>query len=180
MLHNEHPSVFLCLISEVTMFSKSEHKKIREIKMRKITQIKRSVKGISPVISVLLMIAIAVSVSLVAYAWVSGYMDFTTTKVGKSIQIQSISEGAAYVQNVGDSPVEISAVYVNGDLIEEDDYTISVDGAPTVELNTSKTATIQFANEYDPLPSLDENTYRVTVKVVTSDGISAEYTETFP
>lgn len=135
--------------------------------MLKITKFKRSMKAISPVISVLLMIAIAVSVSLVAYAWVSGYMDFTTTKVGKSIQIQSISTDAVYVQNVGDSPVTITDVYVDGDINTDNDLPVA-----GIVLDPSETASITFD---DDLP-----TPQVTIKIVTSDGISAEYTETFP
>ena len=110
--------------------------------MKKITKFRRSVKAISPVISVLLMIAIAVAASLVAYAWVMGYLDFTTTKVGKAIQIQSISTDSVYVQNVGDSPVTINAVYVDGDLMTiTTDYTID-----DPELDPSETATIGFAS----------------------------------
>lgn len=139
--------------------------------MRKITKIRRSVKGISPVISVLLMIAIAVAASLVAYAWVMGYMDFTTTKVGKAIQIQSVSPNAVYVQNIGDSPLTITDVYIDGTLVHAPaNYTI----AGNVDMIPSSTATINFINPAT-LP-----TPQVTIKIVTSDGISAEYTETFP
>ncbi|MFA5365208.1 MAG: archaellin/type IV pilin N-terminal domain-containing protein [Candidatus Bathyarchaeia archaeon] len=140
--------------------------------MRKITQVRRTVRAISPVISVLLMIAIAVAASLVAYAWVSGYMDFTTTKVGKSIQIQSISPTAVYVQNVGDSPVTIAEVYVDGNL--ESGYTITVDGTATADLGKGQTATIDYFAS--PLPRVGN---QATIKVVTTDGISAEYKETF-
>ena len=52
---------------------------------------RRNTKAISPVIATLLMIAIAVVASLVTYAWVMGYMNFTTEKTGKAIQIQSVS-----------------------------------------------------------------------------------------
>ena len=135
--------------------------------MRKITKFRRSVKGISPVISVLLMIAIAVAASLVAYAWVMGYMDFTTTKVGKAIQIQSVSTNDVYVQNIGDSPVTITDVYVDGVLNTANNLTTT-----GFDLPKSDTVGIHFTA---PLP-----TPQATIKVVTSDGISAEYTETFP
>ena len=137
--------------------------------MRKITKFRRSVKGISPVISVLLMIAIAVAASLVAYAWVMGYMDFTTTKVGKTIQIQSVSTNAVYVQNIGDSPVTITDVYIDGNLVDPADYTMV---PATGTLTQSDTASITFTSSF--------TTQQVTVKIVTSDGISAEYTKTFP
>ena len=135
--------------------------------MRKITKIRRSVKAISPVISVLLMIAIAVASALVAYAWVMGYMDSTTTKVGKTIQIQSISEDAVYVQNIGEGDVDITDVYVDGTLVT----TYTMDPSDGI-LTPSATASIVFDDAF--------NTQKVTIKVVTSDGVSAELTETFP
>ena len=144
---------------------------MRKLKMRKITKIRRSVKAISPVISVLLMIAIAVAASLVAYAWVSGYMDFTTTKVGKSIQIQSVATNAVYVQNIGDSDVEIADLYVDGTL--ESWYSISVETVSTQTVGQGETATILLNS---PLPRTGN---QATIKIVTSDGISAEYKETF-
>jgi flagellin-like protein len=141
--------------------------------MRKMTKFRRSVKGISPVISVLLMIAIAVAASLVAYAWVMGYMDFTTTKVGKTIQIQSISTTKVNVQNIGDSDVTIADIYVDGDLEAWDSISVEgTDGATT--LTPGDTATITLTS------ALPRVANQATVKVVTTDGISAEYTETFP
>lgn len=57
--------------------------------MRKIRQIKPSNKAISPIIAVLLLVAIAVVSSLVAYAWIMGYIGGSTTKTSNAIQIQS-------------------------------------------------------------------------------------------
>jgi FlaG/FlaF family flagellin (archaellin) len=82
-------------------------------------RLKRATRAISPVIAVLLMIVIAVAASLVAYAWVMGYIGFTTSKVGRAILIQSIHLDkdtgivTVYAQNVGDSPITLSNVYVN-------------------------------------------------------------------
>ena len=81
---------------------------------KKIRKFRRNTRAISPVIATLLMIAIAVVASLVTYAWVMGYMNFTTEKTGKAIQIQSVSYAPAshiftvYVQNVGDIRCSIS------------------------------------------------------------------------
>src|SRR3989337_492455 len=87
------------------------------------TRILRSVRAISPVLSVLMMIAIAVTASLVAYAWIMGYIGGTTSKVGKAVLIQSMATNPAnpdylrvYVQNVGQGTVEFdpaSCVYIN-------------------------------------------------------------------
>ncbi len=73
----------------------------------KLRRLRKNIKAISPIISVLLMIAVAVVAALVTYAWVMGYIGFTTNKTGKAIQIQSVALSGTnvvvYVQNVGDS-----------------------------------------------------------------------------
>lgn len=91
--------------------------------MKDRTKIRRSVKGVSQVISVLLMIAIAVAAALIAYAWIMGYIGGTTNTTGKSLQIQNVANPSAggswliiYVQNVGQSQVHLKqdgSVYVN-------------------------------------------------------------------
>jgi FlaG/FlaF family flagellin (archaellin) len=87
--------------------------------MKNITKFKRSIRAISPVISVLLMIAVAVVASLVAYAWVMGYIGFQSQNTGQAIQIPSYAPGAdsghmkVYVQNVGQGAVTVGEVYIN-------------------------------------------------------------------
>jgi len=86
--------------------------------LRTITKIRRSIRAVSPVISVLLMIAIAVIASLVAYAWVMGYIGGRTDQTGKQIEIQSYKAGTnlIYVQNTGQGTVQLSvtsSVYIN-------------------------------------------------------------------
>jgi len=75
-------------------------------------------KAVSPILSVLLMIAVAVAAALVTYAWVMGYLNFTTSKVGRAIQIQSIGKAGndlkVYVQNVGDGTTTLANVFVEG------------------------------------------------------------------
>jgi flagellin-like protein len=137
-------------------------------------KLRKNVKAVSPVISVLLMIAVAVAASLVTYAWVMGYLGFTTNKVGKAIQIQSIARSGTdvtvFVQNVGDSDVVLSSIYVNGTLYSGTNA-IPVGGTP---LLATATATI------GPLSSVSSTGQQITIKVVTTDGTSAEYTKTFP
>jgi FlaG/FlaF family flagellin (archaellin) len=134
----------------------------------RLRKLRKNIKAISPVLSVLMMIAIAVAASLVAYAWVMGYLNFTTEKVGKAIQIQSVANSGAdmlvYVQNVGDGAVELNpdaAVYVDGILMP-----CSV--APDEVLEEGETATLTVA---------DVNVGSGTaVKVQTSDGTFTEMT----
>jgi VCBS repeat-containing protein len=137
--------------------------------MRKITKIRRSIKAISPVISVLLMIAIAVVASLVVYAWIMGYIGGTTTKTGQAIQIQSYAvspDGTTlyvYVQNVGQGTVNFdpsACVYVNN---EGKSASIGSNS-----LNAGYTATLTITGL-----SLDV-TKSVSIKVVTSGGTYME------
>jgi flagellin-like protein len=138
----------------------------------KFRKLRKNVKAVSPVISVLLMIAVAVAASLVTYAWVMGYLGFTTNKVGKAIQIQSIARNATgdvsvFVQNVGDSKVALASVYVNG--------TLTVPTNPTLpfDLPATNTAEIDFTG-------LQSTGSQITIKVTTTDGTFIEYTKTFP
>jgi len=133
------------------------------------TRIKRSLRGISPVISVLLMIAIAVAASLVAYAWVMGYLDFTTSKTGQAIIVQSSAIDTSsndllvYVQNVGSSTVEFSptaCVYIDNEL-----KVCSISGDNP--LDKGKTATLAIAGA-------DTLSYPIKLKVVTISGTSTE------
>jgi flagellin-like protein len=75
-------------------------------------------KAVSPILSVLLMIMVAVAAALVTYAWVMGYLGSTTSKVGKAIQIQSIAKNGTnlevYVQNVGDGVVTLKTLFIEG------------------------------------------------------------------
>jgi len=136
--------------------------------MMNFRKLRRNVKAISPVISVLLMIAVAVAASLVTYAWVMGYLGFTTNKVGKAIVIQSVSTTDAYVQNVGTSKVTLTSFYVNGVL--DTGATFS-----KYDLGPSDTAKITPSGTF-----VWTTAQNVTVKVVTTDGTFAEYTKTFP
>jgi FlaG/FlaF family flagellin (archaellin) len=138
--------------------------------MKATTKIRRSIKAVSPVISVLLMIVVAVAASLIAYAWIMGYMGGTTSKVGKAIQIQSYYTNPAgtelyvYVQNVGQGTVEFdptACVYVNDD-------GMSADVSPAVSLEPGSTATFTITGL-----SLDV-TNLVKIKVVTTDGTFTE------
>jgi flagellin-like protein len=136
--------------------------------------LRRSKKGVSDVIAVLLMIAIAVAASLIAYAWVMGYLGGTTNKVGNAINIQSMYYSGAtlyvYVQNVGSSPVTLGTVYVNG---VQDPSALFSNNSPSLPVNA--TSTVQTV-----LPSGFSPTNPVTVKVVCSDGTFMQASQVVP
>lgn len=136
--------------------------------------------GVSPVLAVLLMIIVAVAASLVTYAWVMGYIGFTTSKAGKSLQIQSIAYNKTsstlhvYVQNVGDGLISLNrtnCLYVDGMLkvVKEGDL-----DPPDGQLDKGKTAGIKVY-----ITGLSAGSQH-KVKVVSLDGTFNEVTFTVP
>ena len=148
---------------------------------KKFRKFRRNVKAISPVISVLLMIAVAVVASLVVYAWVMGYIGFQTSKTGEAVQIQSITfsgispnekVATVYLQNVGSTTVTINqaqCLYVNGLL----------DGSATSStssLTVGDTATIRDVSS----PATLVSGQMVTIKVTTTGGTYSQITQQVP
>jgi len=140
----------------------------------------RSKIGVSPVLSVLLMIIVAVAASLVTYAWVMGYIGFTTSKAGKSLQIQSVAYNKTsstlhvYVQNVGDALISLNrtnCLYVDGMLktVKEGDL-----DPPDGQLDKGETAGITIY-----VAGLSSGSQH-KVKVVSLDGTFNEVTFTIP
>ena len=142
---------------------------------KSIRKFRRNSRAISPVIATLLMIAIAVVASLVTYAWVMGYMNFTTEKTGKAIQIQSVSNQTSantltiYVQNVGDSAVKFTpqSVFING-----------------AAANSNATSTLAAGSTNAILATFTQPpgvvSFKVDLKVTTEDGTFSSMTKTFP
>jgi hypothetical protein len=125
-----------------------------------------------------MMIVIAVAGSLVTYAWVMGYLSFTTQKAGRAIQIQSIANHengvdlVVYVQNVGEGTVSLDGtgaalIYVNGGL-----RPCTIDPADGL-LAEGSTATIVVAG------AAGGPGEKVVVRVVALDGTFME-AETYP
>ena len=144
--------------------------------MRKITKLRRSVRAISPIISTLLLIAIAVVASLVAYAWVMGYIGFSTSKAGNALVIQSYTTSGnlvVYVQNTGQNIVHLKhdgSVYVNGNLKNillvdgQDASNGQLDPIP-VDVGKTVALTIDFQ------PTSGE---QLNIKVVTAEGTTIQ------
>jgi flagellin-like protein len=149
-------------------------------KMRKITKFRRSIRAISPIISTLLLIAIAVVASVVAYAWIMGYIGTSTSKAGNALQIQSYTTSGnlvVYVQNTGQGLVHLThdgSVYVNGNLQNillvdgNDSSTGQLDPIP-VDVGQTRALTIDF----QPTPGA-----QLTIKVVTVEGTTIQGTTT--
>jgi archaeal type IV pilus assembly protein PilA len=174
------------------LIEQSRIKKEEERQMnlgKNIRKFRKNTRAISPVIATLLMIAIAVVASLVTYAWVMGYMNFQTSKTGKAIQIQSVSNTTTtsattsyltiYVQNVGDSPVVFN------------DQSVFIEGAQapprpspttlgTAGITVAAGSTLPLNVTYCPSTTAVPVSFTVDIKVTTSDGTFSTVTKTFP
>jgi FlaG/FlaF family flagellin (archaellin) len=149
-----------------------------KIKLRHIKRyIRRNVKAISPVLAVLMMIAVAIAGSLVVYAWVMGYIGLSTERSGQAIMIQNVANDGddlvVYVQNVGEGIVQIEesgSLYINSILVDCTITGVTVsDGLATLE--QGDTATLTYIDGA-ALPG-----QKVTAKVTTLLGTSAEKVE---
>ncbi len=135
---------------------------------------RKNLKAISPIISVLLMIAIAVVASLVVYAWVMGYIGYQTGKTGDSVQIQSVNMAGdslttVYLQNVGSTTVTVNPfVFVNG--VE---YTATL--TPAGALNEGSTQAITLTT---PLALTSGQMY--TIKATVTGGTYGQITQQAP
>jgi len=138
--------------------------------------IRRNVKAISPVLAVLMMIAVAIAGSLVVYAWVMGYIGLSTERSGQAIMIQSIANDATdtdllvFVQNVGEGVVQLeqpTCLYVNGEIVNCTITGVTVSDN-LASLNKGDTATLTYL-EGAAIPG-----EKVTVKVTTLLGTSTE------
>jgi hypothetical protein len=90
----------------------------------------------------------------------------SVSKIGKAIQIQSVTSNVVYVQNVGDLEVLFSgqSVYVDGV------FPGTIDGSGSL----APGATMTFAL----MTPIGAGTH--TIKVVTTDGVFSQITKTFP
>jgi flagellin-like protein len=79
-------------------------------------------KAVSPVIAVLLMIAIAVAAAILVYVWSMGLIGTLQTGGGTQVREQVIMDAynwktatlTLYLRNVGSQDVTIAAVYIEG------------------------------------------------------------------
>ncbi len=142
---------------------------------KKLRETKKKARAISPVLAILLMIVITVAASLVTYAWVMGYLSFTTAKAGRAMQVQSVAYDdptqilMVYVQNVGEDFVtlrEDSAVYVEG--ILKTDADVEIAGTTDGALPAGDTAPISINNVEIGLGQ------RVRVRIVDESGTFTE------
>ncbi len=117
------------------------------------------------------MIAIAVVASLVAYAWVMGFLGGKTTQAGNAIQIQSYASNGnlvVYVQNTGQGIAHLKqdgSVYVNDTLynIIESPSGTAISPGGLIPINVGQTAEVVTDFIYSPVD-------HIRIKIVTIEG----------
>ena len=138
--------------------------------------IERHIRAISPVLAVLMMIAVAIAGALVVYAWIMGYIGFSTERAGEAIMIPSIANDPTnndllvYVQNVGEKAVQLeesACLYVDGVLVDCMISGVTVSDK-LATLDKGETATLRYSGGA-VLPGV-----KVKVKAVTLLGTPAE------
>ncbi|MBS7644330.1 type IV pilin [Candidatus Bathyarchaeota archaeon] len=139
-----------------------------------------SKKAVSPIIAVLLLIAIAVAAAVITYIWVMGFIGMATTaRVTAQGQIQieeasfsDASHATLYVRNVGSTTVTLDAVYV----IDNSAGTTAVGkwtaSSTTLSAGESLTGGLCIT---DINPTFKRG-HSYTFKVVCADGTTAVYT----
>ena len=121
-------------------------------------KIKLNRKAVSPVIAVLLMIAIAVAASILVYVWSMGLIGTLQTGGGQQVREQieldayswNSTSGSMdlYLRNVGSSSVEVDAIYIEGALKANPGTVLNVLGPATkitVNSGTSYTAGVAYS-----------------------------------
>jgi archaeal type IV pilus assembly protein PilA len=83
-----------------------------------LRKIKKNSKALSPVVASIILIAVTVAVSVVVAAWMGGMsiglMSNAEQATITNLDLTSATAVIATVQNTGNSPVTLTAAYVNG------------------------------------------------------------------
>ena len=141
----------------------------------------RNRRGLSPVVSVLLLILIAVAAAVIIYSWFSGAASknpTNTPQLYERISIEAVKINSTgtyvYVRNIGGAKVTIDSAY----LISAINNSVICSNTAVNEPISPGSSGIININATSSCPSsLPSGTYMV--KVVTSSGIESTYTFTY-
>jgi flagellin-like protein len=100
-------------------------------------------KAVSPVIAVVLMVAIAVAITVIVYAWTSGFVSEEVVQKcldAESIVLESIRLSGTnlivHIRNKDPSNIVMDAVYVNGHMMANNiDITMNSDSVTLFDLS---------------------------------------------
>lgn len=144
----------------------------------------RTLRAVSPVVATALLVLIAVATAAILYLWVSGIVTRQPSQqkaLSEAIKIDAVSYDSnnkvlyVYVRNIGPTKVKISAAYAidatTGSLIA------SNTSITNVELDPGAVTVIQIGNAQNQVTIPVGKP--IIVKVVTADGVEAQYLYTY-
>ena len=134
-------------------------------------------RGLSPIVSVILLILVAVGATIILYTWLSSAASNNPTHSGElyervvinAVQYNSTAGKATiYVTNLGKVGVNITSAYI---LDAVNGQAVCSNTSANVKINAGETGNVTITQCH-----LGKGVY--IAKVVTSDGVSATYTFT--
>lgn len=104
--------------------------------------------GVSPIIATLLLIVIAVAGSIVAYAFVTGFIGGVQPQpLNTGMSVDSVSSSQSnvilYIRNTGDAPLTVATCYVQGA-----SSLVMIPITPAISLSPGGVSTITIANNF--------------------------------
>ncbi|MGC8542308.1 MAG: hypothetical protein ACP5NQ_00095 [Vulcanisaeta sp.] len=140
--------------------------------------------GISEVVGATILLVIAVALSLLIFGYFYGYIEslgyslanalthsceFTIMSIAFNASVSSIGSISIAIYNYGNTPCEISSIYIlNESTIYQITTTSNCITNPIIKLNPEQVAILNYTNLNIPY----ETNYEV--KVVSCDGFTAE------
>jgi len=149
-------------------------------------------KAVSPVLAVLLLIAIAVGAAVVTYAWVMGFVGTQTQQAGgvlveERITWNNVTDGncTVTIRNTGTGRATIDIIYAG---LEPGKYNITIDNFKTATPPGSALGTTVDTLDIDPGEVYDINFVlntnvagdTVYIRILTTAGSRLDLTSTAP
>ncbi len=140
-------------------------------------------RGLSPIVSVILLILVAVGATIILYSWLSGAASNNPTQTGSlyeriavnAVQYDATNKKATiFISNLGKTSVKIASAYIinaTSGVVLCSNTSIS-----DVTIPPGNTGNVTIENCLSSTEALPSGVY--IAKVVTSDGITATYTFT--
>lgn len=143
-------------------------------------QSKSTIKGVSPVIAVLLLIVIAVAASVITYSWITWFLTSQQQQAASMIRIEEVDlsrvvteeEVTIYIRNIGTVKVTIDVVYVNGTRWDITGSSVTIDPGGIGEITIRKP-------QFPPVPTPKSGNI-IMIKVSTKAGTFDVYRGVVP
>ena len=153
-----------------------------QISLRKL---KKNVKGISPLIATLLLIAIAVAASVITYSWVMSMIGSQSTQAQTQCRIDSVTWNVAgnnvtvVTRNTGSVACTVESISLRKSAAGSTNYARSFTTGNSINTGTTVSLTWTEASSSAPADFLAVSSEYV-IRVTTTTGFQYEMTATSP